>query len=253
MMENRAEVRPDPQGDPRDERVNTQDVEAAVSAIASAIGEPARARILFSLLDGHARTNTELAAVSEVGQSTASGHLHRLQTARLVKAVRQGKHCYYSLAGPDVGTILEKLSVFAGRQPEKFTPNTPTGLREARSCYDHIAGKIGVALHDRFKALGWLSDITLTQDNAYDVTPDGVKAFAALGIDIDATRSLRRRFAIGCLDWSERRFHLAGGLGAAFLEVARKRRWVQQDLDSRALRVTEVGRREMLSRFGIGS
>jgi len=251
-MENRAGIQPDLDSDARDGRDQQQDVEAAVSAVAAAIGEPARARILFSLLDGHARTNTELAALSEVGQSTASGHLHRLQNAKLVRAVRQGKHCYYSLAGPEVGAILEKLSVFAGRPPERFTPNTPIGLREARSCYDHMAGKIGVALHDRFKALGWLSESPANQEQSYEVSPEGAKAFVALGIDIDAARSLRRRFAVGCMDWSERRFHLAGALGAAFLDLARKRRWVLQDLDSRVLRVTATGRREMLSRFGIG-
>jgi hypothetical protein len=108
---------------------------------------------------------------------------------------------------------------------------------------------LGVSLHDRFAALGWLSG---TRGSAsYDLTPQGTKAFEALGIDVEATRALRRRFACACLDWSERRPHLAGALGAAVLKLALTRKWVVQDLDSRALGVTSVGRREMLTRFGL--
>jgi hypothetical protein len=113
-----------------------------------------------------------------------------------------------------------------------------------------MAGRVGVLLHDRFKALGWLAGSN-SKDNAYDLTPDGAKAFEALGIDIEAIRALRRRFACACLDWSERRPHVGGALGAALLKVALKRKWVLQDLDSRVLDVTSIGRREMLARFGL--
>ena len=110
---------------------------------------------------------------------------------------------------------------------------------------------MGVSLHDRFKALGWLAASSADGDSAYDLTSDGAKAFAALGIDLEATRKLRRRFACACLDWSERRPHVGGALGAALLTVALKRKWVLQDLDSRVLDVTSIGRREMLARFGL--
>jgi DNA-binding transcriptional ArsR family regulator len=225
--------------------------DAAVSRIAAAIGEPARARMLYCLMDGHARTSTELSVVAGVSPSTGSVHLNRLKAARLVKVLVQGKHRFYSLEGPDVGSALEGLSVLAGGSRDKFVPSTPSRLRAARTCYDHIAGKVGVSLNDRFKALGWLSESSRTSDNTYDLTPDGTKAFEVLGIDIQATRKLRRRFASACLDWSERRPHIGGALGAALLRVALKRKWLVQDLDSRALGVTNLGRREMLTRFGL--
>lgn len=225
--------------------------DAAVCRIAAAIGEPARARILFCLMDGHARTSTELAVVAEVSPSTASVHLNRLKTARLVKVLVQGKHRFYSLEGPEVASALEGLTVLAGGSRNKFVPNTPSRLRAARTCYDHLAGTVGVSLHDRFKALGWLSTGSKRNDNSYELTLTGTKAFQTLGIDLEATRTMRRRFACACLDWSERRPHVGGALGAAILKVALKRKWLTQDLDSRALGVTSFGRREMLARFGL--
>jgi DNA-binding transcriptional ArsR family regulator len=225
--------------------------ETAVSTIAAAIGEPARARMLYCLMDGHARTSTELAVVANVSPSTASVHLNRLKTTHLVKVLVQGKHRYYSLEGLDVAHVLEGLSVLAGGSRDKFVPNTPSRLCAARTCYDHLAGTVGVSLHDRFKTLGWLSASSKDNDNSCDLTPAGTKAFEALGIDLAATRSLRRRFASACLDWSERRPHTGGALGAAIMKVALKRRWVTQDLDSRALSITNVGRREILARFGL--
>ena len=200
--------------------------------------------MLFSLMDGHARTSTELAMVAEVSPSTASVHLNRLKAERLVKVMVQGKHRYYSLEGPHVARALEGLSVLAGEARGKFVPNTPSRLRAARTCYDHMAGTLGVSIHDRFNTLGWLS-------TRYDLTPVGTKVCETLGIDVEAARALRRRFAFPCLDWSERRPHVGGALGAALLKVALKRKWVIQDLDSRALGVTSVGRREMLSRLGL--
>jgi DNA-binding transcriptional ArsR family regulator len=223
----------------------------AASRIASAIGEPARARMLYSLMDNHARTSTELAVVADVSPSTASVHLNRLKTERLVKVLVQGKHRYYSLDGPAVARLLEGLSVLAGGERDQFVPNTPHRLRAARTCYDHIAGTLGVLLHDRLKSMGWLSAASTGGDRFYNLTPTGARAFEALGIDVEGVRSLRRQFAFACLDWSERRAHLGGAMGAALLKVALKRKWVAQDLDSRALCVTSLGQREMLTRFGL--
>ncbi len=224
--------------------------DTAVSRIAAAIGDPARARILYNLSDGHARTSTELAVVAGVSPSTASAHLNRLMTERLIKVLRQGKHRYYSLEGPNVARVLEGLSVLAGGVRDNFTPNTPNRLRLARTCYDHIAGTLGVALHDRFVVLGWFSESS-NGDRAYDLTSNGAQELKVLGIDIEAARNLRRRFAYACIDWSERRPHLGGALGAVVLKLALKRKWVVQDLDSRALRITSAGRREMSSRLGV--
>jgi DNA-binding transcriptional ArsR family regulator len=224
--------------------MDAEQTDSAAAHIAAAIGEPARARMLYCLMDRRARTGTELAVIGEVSPSTASAHLNRLKAVGLVKVVVQGKHRYYSLQGPAVARVLEGLSVLAGGDRAKFVPNTPSRLRAARTCYDHIAGTLGVQLHDRFDAEGWLS-------RTYDLTPAGVRAFAALGIDVEAMRALRRRFAFPCLDWSERRSHLGGALGAAVLEAALRKKWVTQDLDSRALAVTAVGRREIRARLGI--
>jgi DNA-binding transcriptional ArsR family regulator len=225
--------------------------DAAVSKIAAAIGEPARARILYSLMDDHARTSTELAVVADVSPSTASAHLNRLKVAHLVKVLVQGRHRFYSLEGPDVASALEGLSVLAGGSRKKFVSSAPSRLRTARTCYDHMAGTIGVLLHDRFKELGWLSGGSTNGDNSYALTGDGTKALEALRVDLEATGALRRRFAYACLDWSERRPHIGGALGAAILTLALKRKWLVQDLDSRALSVTSLGRREMLARFGL--
>jgi len=226
------------------------DPDAAVAPIAAAIGEPARARMLYCLVDGRARTSTELAVVADVTPSTASVHLQRLKEQRLVKVSAQGKHRYYSLDRPDVAAALEALTVLAGGGAgTRFVPNTPHHLRAARTCYDHIAGALGVALYDRFRALGWLT--TAEDTDARDLTTKGRGAFEALGIDVEAARESRRRFAFACLDWSERRSHLGGALGAAVLGVALKRRWVAQDLDSRILRVTVAGQRELKARFGV--
>jgi DNA-binding transcriptional ArsR family regulator len=221
----------------------------AVSKVAAAIGEPARARMLYCLLDGHARTSTELGIVAEVSPSTASAHLARLKEERLVSVVAQGKHRYYRLDGENVSAALEALMVVAGRSTEIFVPTTPSGLRFARACYDHMAGSLGVSLHDRLCELKWL--VRGSDGTGYDLSPAGAQGLAPLGIDAAALRSLRRRFAYACIDWSERRPHIGGALGAALLTCALQRNWLVKDLDSRALRVTRAGQREFHIRFGL--
>jgi DNA-binding transcriptional ArsR family regulator len=229
---------------------NPPNADAGAAGVAAAIGEPARARMLYSLLDGHARTSTELAIVGEVSPSTASAHLGRLVERRLVSMAPQGKHRYYRLAGPAVARVLEALSTAAGPSRSEFVPGTPAHLRLARRCYDHMAGHAAVLLRDRFERLRWLC-ASAKADDEYQVTLAGRDAFAALGIDVDALRALRRRFAFACVDWSERRPHVAGALGQALLRVALERRWFVQDLDSRALRITPAGRRQLRARFGL--
>ena len=237
---------------PRGDSAPRHDVDDTVARIAAAVGEPGRARMLFCLMDQRARTSTELALVAEVSSSTASAHLKRLKAEGLVKAHVQGKHRYYRLTGPAVATALEKLSVLAGGGRAPFVPGTPGPLRAARTCYDHLAGGLGVALYDRLCNLRWLAP-DRHDPGAYDVPPKGTKALAALGIDVAATRAARRRFAIGCLDWSERRCHLGGALGAALLELALARKWLASEPDDRALRVTALGRRELMTPFCVAA
>jgi DNA-binding transcriptional ArsR family regulator len=226
-----------------------RETDARVSGIAAAIGEPARARILFCLMDGRARSSTELASVAEVTPSTTSVHLSRLMSEGLVKVTAQGKHRYYSLRGPEVARVLEGLSVLAGGAGRKFEPTTPRSLRAARSCYDHMAGGLGVGLHDRLRAMDWLR--SPAADGEYEVTAKGEREFGALGVGVAECRGMRRRFAFACLDWSERRPHVGGAIGAALLDLALRRRWVARELESRALSVTRRGEREMMEVFGL--
>ncbi|ABF40950.1 transcriptional regulator, ArsR family [Candidatus Koribacter versatilis Ellin345] len=215
------------------------------AAVAATIGEPARARMLYSLIDGRARTSTELAVLAEVSPSTASVHLKRLVEHELVKMQAQGKHRYFSLYGTEVAAALEALNVISGPRPQ-FAPNTPVGLRAARTCYDHIAGALGVALHDQFHRLGWLRG-----QRDYELTTEGRESLKKFGMDLESVCARRRRFAYACVDWSERRPHLAGALGAAVLELVEKKKWVQREPDGRALEVTRHGRSEFRKAFGL--
>lgn len=216
-----------------------------ISGIAASIGEPARARMLYCLLDGHARTSTELGIVAEVSPSTASVHLARLKEHQLVKVMAQGKHRYYSLKDADVAQALEALSVVAGSNLPRFVPNTPGRLRIARTCYDHMAGEVAVTLHDRLWTLGWLRDAGSDQ-NLYELTEAGIDGLSGLGIDLDALLAMRRRFAYACLDWSERKPHIGGALGSALLQLALRKKWVTQDSYGRGLGLTLIGRREIV-------
>ncbi len=226
------------------------DPDTRLAQLAAAVAEPARARMLCALLDGRARTATELAAAADIAASTASTHIARLEASGLVHVVRQGKHRYAQLAGPAVARALESLLVVAGvPRAAGFEPSTPQALRHARSCYDHAAGELGVALHDRLLALRWLHGER--DEGDYTLTPAGSTALQALGLDMAGLSRTRRRLACACLDWSERRAHLGGALGAALLELLLARRWLQRDLDSRALRLTPAGKRLLRERLGL--
>jgi DNA-binding transcriptional ArsR family regulator len=224
--------------------------DAAIARVAGAIAEPARARMLCNLMDGRARTSTELAVIAEVSPSTASVHLGRLKQLELVKVVAQGKHRYYSLDDERVAATLESLMVLAGTRAKPFVPNTPTHLRWARTCYDHMAGEVAVAIHDRLLKIKWITK-TSRDDGTYELTALGTRELTAHGIDVPSILSARRRIACACLDWSERRPHVGGAVGAAILRSALQHKWVLKDLDSRVLRVTKRGEREFLGRFGV--
>jgi len=223
----------------------TTHADTGLAQLAGAIAEPARARMLCSLLDGHARTATELAVLAEVAASTASAHLSRLCKDGLLSVLAQGKHRYYRLASGDVAQALEALLVVAGVARPLFTPSTPERLRHARTCYDHMAGTVAVALHDQLLAQQWL----LGDDGNYRLSVAGATGMAALGLAVAPLAGQRRRFACACLDWSERRFHLGGALGAAVLQLALRQGWAERELDSRALRVTPAGQQRLLAAF----
>lgn len=219
--------------------------DAALAQVASCLAEPARARMLCCLMDGHARTATELATAAEVAASTASTHLARLLAQALVTCTAQGRHRYYRLAGHEVGAAVEALLVLTGLPRPTFKPSTPEPLREARRCYDHLAGHWGVRLHDHALAHGWLQQPDQATDD-YILTDAGMQALAVIGVDVQAVRhTRRRRLACACMDWSERRPHLGGALGAACLQTMLAQQWLEGDLDSRVLRLTARGQRYM--------
>lgn len=232
--------------------MDAEHADRLVAQAAAAIAEPARARMLCSLMDGIARTGTELAAIAEVSASTASVHLAKLKDQHLVKVMAQGRHRYYSIGDARVAQALEALMVLAGSRPKPFVPRTPPRLREARTCYDHMAGTLAVALHDALFAAGWLKHRRGEEDD-YELTPAGEHGLAALDLDLAELRKRRRRFACACLDWSERRPHLGGAVGAALLDTMLRMKWAIKDEDGRGLRVTPRGKEALARRFGVGA
>ncbi len=226
--------------------MNADQTDLHLADIAGAIADRARARMLCSLLDGHARTATELAALADIGSSTASGHFRRLCDQGLVAMSSQGKHRYFRLANADVAAALEALLTVAGVARTPFRPSTPSPLRHARTCYDHCAGEVAVKLHDALLAQAWI----VPEQDGYGLTDRGREALVALGVDVEQARGRRRCFAYPCLDWSERRPHLGGSLAAALLDMMSSRGWVVKDLDSRVLRVTAKGSRQCRKHFG---
>ncbi|BBF84967.1 transcriptional regulator, ArsR family [Aquitalea magnusonii] len=218
--------------------------ETQLAALAAAIGERTRVRILCALMDGRAYTATELSTVADVTASTASSHLARLQQQRLIDCVPQGRHRYFRLASVQVAEALEKLMGLAGSEPITPRSKTPQRLRFARTCYDHMAGELAVALHDRLCRQGWLDA------QHYTLSAAGLQALQGIGLSLEAIPA-QRKFACACLDWSERRPHLGGHLGAVLLQAFEKQRWVVRQLDSRALQLTASGKRALQAHFDL--
>jgi DNA-binding transcriptional ArsR family regulator len=216
-----------------------------MASIAALLGDPARANILTALLDGRALTAKELAFAAHVSPQTASSHLARLTDASLLAAERQGRHRYFRLASPLVGQMLESVMAVAG--PEPPTPTTWRGgeaLRTARTCYDHLAGRLGVALADSLNEAGHLA---LSQDGG-EVTERGHAFLSNFGAE---PADGKRVFCRPCLDWSERRPHIAGRLGAALATRCLDLKWIERQRDSRAVTITPTGKTGFAEIFGI--
>lgn len=218
-------------------------LETRLAAVAAAIADKTRARMLCALMDGRAWTATELSIMANVAPSTASSHLAKLMEQSLITCVPQGRHRYFRLYSSQIAGVLEGLMGVAGRDDAAMRTATPGKLRFARTCYDHMAGEIAVALHDALFRLHWL------EGKAYAVTAHGKEQLRHLGVNVDA--SSRRRYACGCLDWSERREHLGGQLGKALLQTCEEKGWMWRDLVSRELHVSESGKRRLAATFGI--
>lgn len=229
------------------------DVDQALAGIASAMAEPARARILCALMDGRAYTATELSVVADTASSTASAHLTRLTELGLLQKVSQGRHRYFRLANAEVAQVLESMMQLAGLQLVKVASTTPVSMRFARSCYDHLAGTVAVALLQQLQQLGWLSvDMASpAQAKGYQLTTLGQAQLTALGLNCQPQPQSRRRYACDCLDWSERTAHLGGQLGASLLNFMLEKQWFKRQLASRELQLTEFGRRQLWQHFSL--
>ena len=226
---------------------------AAFAEVASLAGDPGRAGMLHALMDGRALTATELARVAGITPQTASGHLARLSAGGLVTVQQQGRHRYHRLASPAVARMLKSImQVAAGSAPRRkaFVGPRDLALRAARTCYDHLAGHLGVALADALVANG---QIELTSD-AGIVTDKGAALFDRLGIELDASGKRKGRMLCRpCLDWSERRPHLAGQVGRALCRHCLTVGWIKQVDGTRAVAVTPKGQRNFREIFRIES
>ena len=214
-----------------------------ISIVAALIGNPASANMLMALLAGPALTATELAQEAGLSLSTASGHLAKLEKAGLVAIARQGRHRYFRLADPDVAIALEGLIPVAARGGHlrvRTGPRDPE-LRRARSCYDHLAGHLAVTMLDRLVERRLLT----RRGEAVGVTTDGRRFFSMSGIDLAAIEGGRRELCRPCLDWSERRSHLGGALGAAVFQLILARGWAVREAKTRIVRFSAAGERKM--------
>lgn len=218
-----------------------------ISQVGALIGDPARANILVALMDGRALTATELAAIAGVTAQTASTHLARLEAGGLIRPQKHGRHKYFSLAGAAVGQLIEQLSIFAAdRGHLRHRPGPKdAAMRKARVCYDHLAGDLGVRMFDSLVARQHLA----FADDGIALAPDGERFVTQFGIDLSTLRASRRPLCRCCLDWSERRDHLAGSLGAALFERMLEKGWARREAGSRAVHFTPPGEIAFLKLF----
>jgi DNA-binding transcriptional ArsR family regulator len=228
---------------------------AMFAEIATLAGEPARAGMLHALMDGRALTASELAHVAGITPQTASGHLARMVTAGLLTVEKQGRHRYHRLASKAVAQMMESImqvaSVLEPSRPLAVGPRD-AALRTARTCYDHLAGRLGVALADALVAGGYAE----LANDAGLVTDTGLKLLGHIGIDMDGLLSRHgkrsaRILCRPCLDWSERRPHLAGAVGAAICAHCFTEGWIRRLSGTRAVTITPMGQRIFREEFGV--
>ena len=217
-----------------------------LAGVARAVGDPTRARMLALLMEGRSLVAKELAFGAGVEPATATAHLRRLEEARLLRWSRHGRNKIFRLASPEVARLVECLMVVAAT-PVSGVRLPPDPLRDARLCYDHLAGRLGIAVTDALLRRRHL----IPQKDSFAVTDAGTRWFGKLGLDLEGLRALRRPLALRCLDWSERRDHLAGALGAALASRLVELGWIGRRRDSRAIAVTPAGKRGLAARLGV--
>lgn len=220
-----------------------------IAGIASLIGDPARANMLTALMGGHALTASELATEAGITKQTASAHLAKLHDAAFIDVEKQGRHRYYRLSDHEVAQVLESLmGIAARRRPARVRtgPKEPA-LRKARICYDHLAGELGVELFDELLRRAYLTD----KREEPAITPSGRTFFAEFGLDLASLDRRRRPLCLKCLDWSVRRNHLAGSLGAALLSRIYDLSWAQRITGTRIVEFSPPGEKAFRKHFGL--
>lgn len=217
--------------------------------VASLIGEPSRVAILLSLLGGKSLPASELARSARITPQTASSHLAKLVEGGLLISQSYGRHRYYRLATAEVGHALEALHAIASPKPIRSLRESDQlrQMRYARTCYDHLAGEIGVALTDRLIELGLIEE----SGKDFVLNESGKQKLHGFGVEVEGNIKSRRSFARQCLDWSERRHHLAGSLGASLTNRLFELGWIERMPDNRAVRVTEAGITGLSQEFGL--
>jgi DNA-binding transcriptional ArsR family regulator len=217
-----------------------------IAAVAALIADPSRAAMLDALLADPPLTAGELARRARITPQTASSHLGRLVSGGLVTAEHRGRFREFRLAGPDVARAIEALSLLAPR-PETGDESLARAIRAARTCYDHLAGALGVAVTEALRGRGWIEG----WEEGFPLTAAGRAGLLGLGVDLDALSAGRRPLTRSCLDWSERRPHLAGAVGAALAARCLDEGWIVRVRHSRAVRLTDRGRRVLHGALGL--
>ncbi len=225
------------------------EVEDKFISISALICEPTRAKMLWNLLDGRAYTASELSIVADTSPTSASNHLSKLREAEIVKVEIQGRHRYYSLSNSEVAYAIEGLANLANNSSAKNVKKEPekSGTKYCRTCYDHLAGFVGVKIVETLEIKGFL----IKSKKVYLVTEKGWEWFQLFNISKEGFNNYRRPVTRQCLDWSERRPHLAGQLGAEFLKKMLERKWFKKVEFSRELVVTSKGRQELYEWLGL--
>ncbi|MCW1938813.1 metalloregulator ArsR/SmtB family transcription factor [Pseudomonas sp. MDMC_285] len=219
------------------------------SSIAALLADAGRASMVWALMDGSARPAGELALLAGLSPSSTSAHLAKLVEGGLLVQQRHGRNRYYRLAGPEVGQLVEALASAAlAAQPRQaravpVSRGTPQPMREARTCYDHLAGELAVGVFARMRAADWLSE----EGGVLSLTASGERGLQALGVDLQQVNRQRRQRLCACPDWSERKPHLGGALGAALLTLCEGEDWLRRSQGSRALQVSPKGRRAIMA------
>lgn len=218
-----------------------------ISLLGSLIGDPARANMLTALMSGKALTASELAAEANITLQTASTHLGKLKSGGLIHLRKQGRHRYYSLSDDDVGSVLESIMGLAAKKGHLRTRTGPKdpALRQARICYNHLAGERGVKMFDSLLSRNFLNE----SKDGIELTENGHEFFKQFKIDVDGLKKLRRPLCKSCLDWSARRSHLAGSLGTALLDRIYQLGWARREPGTRIVSFTKKGEAEFLKTF----